>query len=64
MRSVGYIVLEYLLCIVAVVGLGIFVFASSLLVVLARDGFARVLRAARRARRPIPQTSQSSVAAI
>ena len=44
----GYIVFEYLICIVAAIGFGSLVFVSSLFVMLAHDGFAYVFRAARR----------------
>jgi len=48
MLSVGYLVLEYLFCIGVALGLATLVFVSSLLVMLAHDGFAYVFRAARR----------------
>jgi hypothetical protein len=59
MLSVGYIVFEYLICIVAAIGFGSLVFVSSLFVMLAHDGFAHVFRAARSAFRLTPQVSST-----
>jgi hypothetical protein len=56
---VGYIVLEYLMCVVAAVGLATLVFVSSLLVMLTYDGFAHVFQAARRAPRLSPQAGST-----
>ena len=55
----GYIALEYLMCVVAAVGFATLVFVSSLLVMLAHDGFAYVFRAARWAFRLTPQVSST-----
>jgi len=48
---VSYIVLEYLICVVAAIGFTSLVFVSSLLVMLAHKGFAYAFRAARMAPR-------------
>jgi hypothetical protein len=59
MLSVGYMVLEYLICVVAAIGFASLMFVSSLLVMLAHHGFAYVFRAARRAFRLTPQASST-----
>jgi hypothetical protein len=56
---VGYTVLEYLICVVAAIGFASLAFVSSLLVMLAHDGFAHVFRAARRAPRLSPQVGST-----
>jgi hypothetical protein len=45
----GYTMELYLVCVVAALGFGTLLFLSSLLVMLAREGFAYVFRALRRA---------------
>ena len=55
----SYIVLEYLTCVVAAIGFTSLVFVSSLLVMLAHQGFAYVFRAARRAPRLSPQVGST-----
>lgn len=59
MLSIGYIVLEYLICVVAVLGFASLVFVSSLLAMLAHEAFAYVLRAGRWAPSPTPQVSST-----
>jgi len=55
----GYKMEEYLVCVAAAVGFGTLLLASSLLVMLAREGFAHAFRALRRAPRPAMQVSSS-----
>jgi hypothetical protein len=55
----SYITLEYLTCVVAVLGFATLVFASSLIVMLVRDGFAYVFRAARSVSCPTSQVSST-----
>ncbi len=46
---VVYVMLEYFVCVVAVVGIGTLVFVSSLVVMLTREGIANTFRAKSRA---------------
>jgi hypothetical protein len=55
----GYTMELYLLCVGAALGLGTLLFVSSLLVMLAREGFAYVFRALRRVPSPMLQVRSS-----
>jgi hypothetical protein len=57
--SVDYMMLEYISCVVAGLGFASLVFVSSLIVMLAHEGFGYVSRAARSALRPSPPVSST-----
>ena len=55
----GYTMELYLVCVGAALGFGTLLFVSSLLVMLAREGFAYVFRALRRVPSPMFQVSSA-----